>query len=134
MVALEPRDAAAAFLLVPMAAITLLCRFLAAHTRKPAVVWATGGYWGFLHLICLYGLLTSTRFDSGLAQLTLFTFPMSMFLDDTHIMQGFGSLVDLAGNYVRYVLCFGGLNALLLACFLALALPRLPPVPRQKAR
>ncbi len=123
MPAFDPRSYATAFLLVSLAWSLLLCRFLAARTPRPAVLWGAAGYWTLLHLICVYGMLGSQRFEGALAQLTLFTFPWSMSLADTLFLQGFATLPDLAANYVRYVLCFGGMNALLLAGLLVLVLP-----------
>jgi hypothetical protein len=115
MDASEPRFWAAAFLAIPLAAIPMNCRLLAARTQKSAPVWAAGGYLILLHLICLYGLLTSTRFGTAFAQLAICTFPGSALVTDTLTMRGFGSLGDLAINYVRFVCFCGGLNALLIA-------------------
>ena len=120
----EYRSYAVAVLLIVIAATYAVCRILAAHVRKPAAAWAAGAYWAFLHFVCIYGLVTSTRFDTALAQLSLLTFPFSMFVGDTLLMQGFGTLPDLATNYVRYVVCFGGLNTLLIAAWLTLVAPR----------
>ncbi len=103
-----------------LVALFFVCRFLAARTPRPAVLWSGAAYLGLLHLICLYGLLTSTRFDTALAHLTLLTFPFSMSLEDTAYPQGFSTMAGLASNYVRYVVCFGSLNALLLAGFLSI--------------
>ena len=105
-----------------LAALTLLCSFLAARTPRPLVLWSGCAYLGLLHLVCLYGLLTSPRFDTAFAHLTLLTFPFSMSLEDTAFPQGFATVAGLASNYVRYVVCFGGLNTLLLMGFLSIVL------------
>jgi len=115
MSAVEPRFWAAAFLTLPLAAIPISCRLLATRTQRPTPIWSAGCYLLLLHLICLYGLLTSTRFGTAFAQLTVWTFPGSALVTDTLDMQGFGSLSDLAINYLRFVCFCGGLNALLIA-------------------
>jgi hypothetical protein len=127
MPALHPRGYAVAFLLVALAALWPIARLLAVRTRRPAAVWAAAGYVAVLHGICLYGLTTSSLFGNALPQLTLFTFPFSALVGDTHMNEGFATLPDLAANYVRYVLCFGGLNAGLIAGFFLLVMPARAP-------
>jgi hypothetical protein len=116
----HPRIYAVVLLLIAWTALLLLARLLAVRSRWPTAVWAAAGYLSLLHAICLYGLLTSYLFGNALPQLTVFTFPFSIIVGDTHMNEGFGSLPDLTANYVRYVLCFGGLNALLIASFFSL--------------
>lgn len=118
---------AAALAAVPLLAMFPLCRFLAARTPKPASIWGPGIYLILLHLVYLYGLLASRGFAGTLPQLTLLTFPASSNVGNPLIRQAFMTLPDLAANYVRYVLCFGGVDALLIAGFLALAVPGRPP-------
>ena len=95
------------------------CRLLTSRTPKPAVIWGAGGYLALLHVVSLYGLLTSTRFETALPTLTLLTFPFSASLGDTAFPQGFSTVAGLASNYVRYVVCFGSLDALLLVGLLS---------------
>jgi hypothetical protein len=121
MSAVQSREWAIPFLVALLGLSLLLCRYLAARTPRPAILWVAGAYWSLLHLIYLYGLLTPDRFAGALAPLTLCTFPMS--LGEGVFPQGFVTLADLAANYVRYVVCFGGMNTLLLAGLLALILP-----------
>jgi hypothetical protein len=127
MPAFHPRGYAVAFLLVVLAALLPLAHLLVVRTRRPAAVWAAAGYLLLLHGICLYGLTTSSLFGNALPQLSLFTFPFSVLVGDTHMNEGFATLPDLAANYVRYVLCFGGLNAALIAGFFSLVLPARAP-------
>jgi hypothetical protein len=128
--AIAPRGYAAAFLLVALLGILAVCRRLAVRSRRPAVVWGSGGYFAFLHLLSLVGMLTSTRFDAALAQLTLFTFPLSILVADGRVGAGFGTLPDIAINYMRYVVCLGGLNTVLFAGFLTLVLGPVRALPR----
>lgn len=135
MPALHPRGYAVAFLLFSLAAFLPLARLLAVRIRRPAAAWSAAGYLMLLHAIFLYGLTTSSLFGNALPQLTLFTFPFSVLVGDTHMNEGFATLPDLAANYVRYVLCFGGLNAALIAGFFALVVPvRVPGKIPAKAR
>jgi hypothetical protein len=114
---------AAALLAVALPAILLLCRLLAARTPRPASIWGPGIYLIVLHLVYIYGLLAGRGFAGALPQLTLLTFPASANVGNPLIRQGFMTMLDLAANYVRYVLCFGGIDALLIAGFLAFAVP-----------
>lgn len=123
MASFEPRGYAAAFLLIALVLLSLLCRWLAARVRRPAAVWGAGAYLALVHLVCLAGLLTSSNFDSGLAPLTLLTFPFSITVANDHYLPGFDTLPALTSNYVRYVLYFGGLNTLLIGAFLLLVVP-----------
>jgi hypothetical protein len=131
----HPRIYAIVLLLIAWAALLFVARLLALRSRRPAAVWAAAGYLSLLHGICLYGLITSYLFGNALPQLTLFTFPFSAIVGDTHMNEGFGSLPDLTANYVRYVLCFGGVDAMLIVGFFSLVLPeRTPARPPQSAR
>ena len=116
----EPREYAAVFLLVVLVLSLLLCRRLAARSSRPAMIWAPGGYWALLHLVGIYGLVSSTRFENGLAPLSLLTFPLSVAVSATIRMEGFARPADLAINYLRYFVCCGGLNVLLIAGFVVL--------------
>ncbi len=135
MPGLHARGYAVAFLFTALGALWPLARLLVARTRRPSAVWAAVGYIALLHGICLYGLATSPLFSNALPQLSLFTFPFSALVGDTHMNEGFAALPDLAANYVRYVLCFGGLNAGLIAGFLLLVMPaQAPGQPSANAR
>ena len=129
LLALDPRRAAAVFLLLSLLGVWLLFRFLARYASKPGVVWGVAAYLACLHLISLGGLFAGPLFGGGLPQLPLFTFPFSMSVANSMSMSGFGPLDDLAANYVHYIVIFGTLNGLLLAGFLALVIP-----PRRLAR
>ena len=130
--AIAPRGYAAAFLLVALLGILALCRWLAARSRRPAVVWGAGGYFAFLHLLSLVGVLTSTLFDGALAQVTLFTFPFSLLAADGRAGAGFGTLSDMTTNYLKYLVLFGGLNTALIAVFLTLVLGPGRKVPQHR--
>ncbi len=117
------RAVALAFLIAALLAVLLASRFLSLRSSRPVAVWGAGGYLALLHGIAIFGLATGTRFDTALAQMTLCTFPFSMSLFDTNRMQGFATPHDLAVNYVRYILYFGGLNAMLFAGFLVIVVP-----------
>ena len=129
------RDLAMAFLVAILVLLLVLSPVLARYSRRPAVVLGPAIYFGVLHLIALIGLATSVRFETGLAQLTLFTFPFSIVLYQETALPGFASGHELADNYVRYIVHFGGWNALIFATFLALVVPpRVRREPRHSAQ
>ena len=106
--------------------LLLLCAWRAPHSRRPAVVWGVGGYFSLLHVIGIYGLLTSTQFETAFATLTLATFPWCMAVANVLRMHSFGTLHNLGANYIRYILVFGGLNAVLIGVFFAFLVPARP--------
>ncbi len=131
---LEPRWIAAACALWMLLALIAACRWASRRCRRPLLLWGVGGYYMLLLAVLVYGFTTGTRFETALGQLTLLTFPFSIATDHTLYQQGFGSLPEIAHNFVRYVLLYGGLDGAILSGFFWLvSAPRtLPPPTRNR--
>ncbi len=71
-----------------------------------------------LHTVWIRGLLSGDLFAAHLGTLFVLTFPWCMAVTNHMSMAGFGTLHNMLLNYARFVLGFGGLQALLLCLFL----------------
>ena len=71
-----------------------------------------------LHAVWIRGLLGSDFYAANLGTLFVLTFPWCMAVTNHMTMAGFGTLHDMLLNYARFVLGFGGLQALLICLVL----------------
>ncbi len=121
--------AVAVCVLIPLLAILL---WRARYSRYPWLLYVCAAYLALLHGVWIVGLLGSPMFSSGFATLELLTFPWSMAVVWNRTMAGFDTTPDLLLNYARFVLGFGGLQALFLVLFVWEL--KLAPLRRRKAR
>ena len=120
---INPRFVASAVSLFLLLALVAVCRWLSPRCRRPGVLWGVAIYFMSLLAVCMYGFLTSTRFETALGQLTMLTFPFSILTDHTIEQEGFGTLGGIANNFVRYVLVYGGVNGFILTGFFWMVFP-----------
>ena len=120
---INPRIVASAASLFLFVGLLLVCRWLSPRCRRPGVLWGVGIYFMSLLAVFIYGFATSTHFETALGQLTMLSFPFSILTDHTLEQEGFGTLGEIARNFVRYVLVYGGLDGLILTGFFWVVFP-----------
>jgi hypothetical protein len=115
---LEPRWFAAFGCLVLFLGVFGACLWAGRRCQRPAVLWGVGVYFMALLAVFVYGFASGTRFETAFGQLAMLTFPFSILSDHTITQPGFGSAREIARNFLRYFLVYGGLDGAILSAFL----------------